>query len=134
MQSQLYFLDKLQGVVLYIFPTDDLCVLFCVYLLRNLHVLYMSTAPAGSKRNFTVRYRDLLILSIKVRRKAQFFHNVEAHRRCVEQTLGTQFNFFFSESYVLRPSAAETQADIFTVGVYFYKTHFIKILIWVLLR
>ena len=27
------------------------CVLFCFYLLRNLHVLYMSTAPAGFKRN-----------------------------------------------------------------------------------
>ena len=51
-QSQLYFLDKLRGVVLYIFPTDNLCVLFCFYLLRNLHVLYMSTAPAGFERNF----------------------------------------------------------------------------------
>ena len=39
--------------------------------------------------------------------------------------------FFFRKSYVLKPSAAETQVNIFTVGVYYYKTHFIKILSWV---
>ena len=32
----------------------------------------------------------------------------------------------------LKPRTAKTQVDIFTVGVYYYKTHFIKILSWVL--
>ena len=41
-------------------------------------------------------------------------------------------NIFFRKSYVLKPSTAETQVDIFTTSVYHYKTHFIKILSWVL--
>ena len=32
----------------------------------------------------------------------------------------------------MKPSTAETQVDIFTIGVYYYKTHFIQILSWVL--
>ena len=93
----------------------------------------MSTAPAGFKRNFLQSDIQIyLFYSSRVSRKAQLCRNVEAHRRCVGQTLGTRFKDFFRKSYVLKPSAAETQADIFTVCVYYYNTHFIKILSWVL--
>ena len=134
MQSQLYnysisceelsctFFLQTTFVFCFVFIYSEICMSYTCLLLGQ--------ALNGT---FTVRYKDPLILFIKVRGKSQFCRNVEAHRRCVGQTLGTRFkDFIFRKSYVLKPSAAETQADIFTVGVYHYKTHFIKILSWVL--
>ena len=110
-----------------------LCFVLCLFTPKSACLIHVYRSGRLLTELFTVRYKDLLILFIEVRRKTQFYRNVEAHRRCVGQTLGTRFkDFFFCKSYILKPSAAETQADIFTVGVYYYKTHFIKILSWVL--
>ena len=107
--------------------------MFCfVFIFSEIrHILYMSTPATGFKRNSLQSYKDLPILFVKVRRKFQFCHNI--HQRCVGQKhLTCDLKIFFRKSYVLKPSTAETQVNIFTVGVDYHKTNFIKILSWVL--
>ena len=64
---------------------------------------------------FTVRYKDLPILFIKVRRKNQFCRNVEAHRRCVGQTLGTGFKDFFFVKVMFGNPAQPRPKQIFSL-------------------